>query len=207
MRIYPLSAEIIDDQRTPIGFHLKRCFVVSYIFIVDQIHSFNREFPANDDQRAFDFHPPLIVANRSGRRNRFVVVYVKYLDDLSVHLNGVRNPDIALQGRMQGLRNGGFPVACGPRQKETATGTGNQSKCLNGVFGKDKIGQCSTDNLWFDSPFILFLHLEHAGICVQRNRCGANIAADVQESMHAVPTTVKHGIAVVPKIDLRANFD
>src|SRR4029434_10803622 len=54
MKINPLSAKIVNDERAAIRFHLKRRFIKAYRRAVYQIHRFDRHFAADDNDRPFN---------------------------------------------------------------------------------------------------------------------------------------------------------
>jgi len=78
-----LSAKIVNDEQTIVGFHLQRGFIIFRIMIKIQIERFKCEFPASDYNGSFNFNPSSVqrsiiffVINRSMIN---LVIYNYYL--------------------------------------------------------------------------------------------------------------------------------
>src|SRR5262245_24896754 len=95
MGIYALAAKIINYESAAIGLHLKRRLIKPDGWTVDQIHRLNGHFAADNDDRSGDFYPAFIVSVNALYRCGPVIMQVEYFDDLAVHFDRMRNPDVA----------------------------------------------------------------------------------------------------------------
>jgi hypothetical protein len=120
MRIDALAAEVVDDQSAAVRLHLERRFVKPNRATVDQIHRLDRHFAADDDNRPLDLDPAFVVTIDAGHRGRLMIVLIKDLDDLPIHLNGVRDPYLTALGAVKSDGDAGFAVPRRARHEEAA---------------------------------------------------------------------------------------
>src|SRR5437879_11838523 len=129
MGAYPLAAEVIDNEYSADGFHLKRSLVVLGMRIKIEIQHVQRQLAASNDIRPPAADPAWIVFQlgqkhgmripigsiRIGcRRKRHMSREIENLDDVSVRFDGIRDINRLLERAHESLGDGGFAISRGP---------------------------------------------------------------------------------------------
>src|SRR5258707_9405392 len=129
--VHPLPPEIIDQKCPAIGLQLEWGLVELDGLIVTEVHTLDSQFSTNDHEGSMDLDPALVVGD-SRLLDRRVVVRVEDVDDVAVHLDGPRNPDLATERQVKSPGDGCLAVAGRAAYEEAATGTGHDAEHLKG---------------------------------------------------------------------------
>ena len=107
-RIDPLPTEVVDQQAAAIALQLQRCLAHVRCWIVANLETVHRQFATDDDCRALNLDPPLIVRGpgQGGRfvfSNRFMEGSVEQLNELAVLDNRVGQPYVLAEATRDSL--------------------------------------------------------------------------------------------------------
>ena len=142
MRLDALAAEVVNDERAAVRLQLERRFVKSRGLAPLQVRVVEREFAADDDERALYQNPAAVVVGRRHVVGRGpVVVRVEDADDLAVNLDGEGNPDVAGQARVDALGDGRLARARRACDEERAARVDDAAQGLQKRLRQDEVAE------------------------------------------------------------------
>ena len=122
---------------------------------------------------------------------------IEHVNDVAVHLDGPRYPDIAPKRRVEGSGDRGLTVAGRARDKQAASAVGHRAEHLKRGLGQDEVGQGGSEGVFVNRQPLRFLALHHRAVGAERDWRGADVGVQVQETAHALSTAIEHRIPAI----------
>src|SRR5262245_12317467 len=158
-----LSPKIVDNKNSAYRLYLKRRFVIFGDWVEVQVEHFQGEFTAGYDNRPAATNPARIKFFLTERKHgRFLTLFyrgrnypvqrgVKYLDNLAIDLDAVRNVDRMLKTCPDTLGDTGLAVSAPAVDQNRPAGIDSRSQAARDVIGQDQMRKALAEDGRIDS--------------------------------------------------------